>query len=111
MTTTPVRPNRSALRTRARQYRDGLFGKLLRLTPSTTDYTVNRGLRVPMRDGVQLIADHYAPAGEPVGTILVRGPYGRGFPFAALYARPFAQRGYHVVFQSVRGTFGSGGEF
>lgn len=111
MTSTSVRSSKSGLRTRARQYRDGLLGKLLGLPPSTTDYTVERGLRVPMRDGVELLADHYTPTGEPVGTILLRGPYGRGFPFSTLYARPFAQRGYHVVFQSVRGTFGSGGEF
>lgn len=66
-----------------------------------------------MRDGIELRADHYAPAtSEPAGTLLVRCPYGRKFPFAALYAGIYAARGYHVVFQSVRGgTFGSGGEF
>jgi uncharacterized protein len=65
-----------------------------------------------MRDGVQLVADHYAPAtSSPVGTLLVRGPYGRGFPFSLVFARQYAARGYHVVLQSVRGTFGSGGEF
>lgn len=69
-------------------------------------------VRVPMRDGVQLRADHYAPAtANPAGTLLVRCPYGRRFPFAALYASVYASRGYHVVFQSVRGTFGSGGHF
>ena len=65
-----------------------------------------------MRDGVELIADHYAPvAAAPKGTILVRGPYGRTFPFSLIYARIYAARGYHVIFQSVRGTFGSGGTF
>ena len=65
-----------------------------------------------MRDGVRLRADHYAPAtSSPAGTVLVRGPYGRGFPFSLLFARPYAARGYHVVVQSVRGTFGSGGVF
>ena len=38
------------------------------------------------------------------GTLLVRGPYGRRFPFNLLYARPYAARGYHVVFVSSRGT-------
>ena len=47
----------------------------------------------------------------PAGTLLVRCPYGRRFPFSALYAGVYASRGYHVVFQSVRGTFGSGGDF
>jgi len=88
------------------------LSRLLHLPPSTTEIDVDRGLTVPMRDGVALIADHYAPrSGTPVGTLLVRGPYGRGWPFAGLYARAFAARGYHVLLQSVRGTFGSGGEF
>jgi len=84
----------------------------LRLPPPTCDYTVHRRVRVPMRDGVELLADHYAPATpNPAGTVLVRCPYGRRFPFSTLYAGVYAARGYHVVFQSVRGTFGSGGEF
>jgi putative CocE/NonD family hydrolase len=65
-----------------------------------------------MRDGVHLIADHYEPGTtSPAGTLLVRGPYGRSWPFSLLFARVYASRGYHVVVQSVRGTFGSGGEF
>ena len=43
--------------------------------------------------------------------MLVRGPYGRGFPFGLMFARLYADRGYHVVVQSVRGTFGSTGDF
>ncbi len=64
-----------------------------------------------MRDGIELAADHYAPKTEPVGTLLVRGPYGRGFPLSVGLATVYAARGYHVVFQSVRGTFGSAGVF
>ncbi|MBV8930796.1 MAG: CocE/NonD family hydrolase, partial [Mycobacteriaceae bacterium] len=65
-----------------------------------------------MRDGVELLADHYSPATDrSVGTVLVRGPYGRRFPFTTVFARPYAAHGYHVVIQSVRGTFGSGGDF
>ena len=65
-----------------------------------------------MRDGAVLRATHYAPAvDKPLGTILVRCPYGRSFPFSLVYARLYAARGYHVVLQSVRGTFGSGGDF
>jgi putative CocE/NonD family hydrolase len=87
------------------------LGRLLGLRPATTGYTVNR-VEVPMRDGVVLVADHYAPAtSNPAGTVLVRGPYGRGFPFSLAFARPYAARGYHVVVQSVRGTFGSAGVF
>jgi putative CocE/NonD family hydrolase len=86
--------------------------RLLHLRPRTTEYTVHRGVRVPMSDGVELLADHYEPTtASPTGTLLVRCPYGRGFPFSTLYAAVYAARGYHVVFQSVRGTFGSGGTF
>jgi putative CocE/NonD family hydrolase len=86
--------------------------RILKLPPPTTNFTVLRGLRVPMRDGVDLIADHYAPqTATPSGTLLVRCPYGRAFPFSTLFGAVYAARGYHVVIQSVRGTFGSGGEF
>ncbi|MBV9352458.1 MAG: CocE/NonD family hydrolase, partial [Mycobacterium sp.] len=70
-----------------------------------------RQVRIPMRDGIELAADHYAPTGGPVGTLLIRGPYGRRFPFSLLFAALYAARGYHVVLQSVRGTFGSAGTF
>jgi putative CocE/NonD family hydrolase len=90
---------------------DGALGRLLRLPPMTTEYAVHR-VQVPMRDGVLLRADHYAPVtASPAGTLLVRGPYGRAFPFSLVFARLYAARGYHVVLQSTRGTFGSGGAF
>ncbi len=101
------RPEARALRRLA----GTVLSRLLGLPGPATDYTVSRAL-VPMRDGVDLVADHYAPAtSAPAGTVLVRGPYGRGFPFSHVYARLYAARGYHVVLQSVRGTFGSGGMF
>lgn len=91
---------------------DRVVGRMLRIPPPTTRYTVERGVRVQMRDGIDLLADHYVPAtASPQGTILVRGPYGRSFPFSMIYAQIYAARGYHVLFQSVRGTFGSGGTF
>jgi putative CocE/NonD family hydrolase len=84
----------------------------LRLPPPSCDYEVDRAVPVPMRDGVHLLADHYRPlTATPAGTLLVRAPYGRRFPFTILFGSVYATRGYHVVFQSVRGTFGSGGEF
>ena len=64
-----------------------------------------------MRDGVELVADVYEPAGDVVGTLLARGPYGRAFPFSLVFADLHAARGYRVILQSVRGTFGSGGDF
>ena len=102
----------SPVRSRIRRYAGLAVSSLLKLPPHTTEYRVHRGLSVPMRDGVHLIADHYEPTmTEPAGTLLVRGPYGRGWPFSLMFARVYASRGYHVVVQSVRGTFGSGGEF
>ena len=65
-----------------------------------------------MPDGVVLLADRYAPrAGPSRPTVLVRSPYGRRGVFGLLYGRLFAERGFQAVVQSVRGTFGSGGEF
>ena len=64
-----------------------------------------------MRDGITLLADHYLPTGTPGrGTILIRTPYGRRVPIN-MDARLFAGQGYHVVVQSCRGSFGSGGQF
>ncbi|MEZ0364696.1 CocE/NonD family hydrolase [Mycobacterium sp. pUA109] len=89
---------------------DRALGRVLQLPAPSTGYTVHR-VAVPMRDGVSLVADHYAPTADAVGTLLVRCPYGRGFPFSLVFARIYAARGYHVILQSVRGTFGSGGVF
>lgn len=86
------------------------LGRLLGLRKPTGPFTRTR-VRVPMRDGVELLADHYAPVGAAAGTVLVRCPYGRWLPTSLLFARLYAARGYHVVLQSVRGTFGSGGQF
>jgi len=83
----------------------------LKLGPKRNKITIDRGLRVQMRDGTILLADHYAPVtAEPRPTVLMRTPYGRGWQMAMM-GRPFAERGYHVLLQSCRGTFGSGGTF
>lgn len=110
MSITSTRPAQPASRA-LRHVGFKAVGRLLGLPPATTDYTVRR-VRVPMRDGVDLVADHYAPnTAAPAGTLLVRGPYGRAFPFSLVYGALYAARGYHVLLQSVRGTFGSGGQF
>lgn len=112
MTAISARPAATSLRSSVTRHAGRALSRLMRTPPPTTTYQVHRAVRIPMRDGVELLADHYAPdAAEPVGTLLVRGPYGRGWPFSGLYASAYAKRGYHVVLQSVRGTFGSGGEF
>lgn len=72
---------------------------------------VERDLRVPMPDGVVLLADRYfTPSDQRAPIVLLRSPYGRRSLFG-LMGRIFAERGYQAVVQSVRGTFGSGGEF
>ena len=69
-------------------------------------------LEVPGAEGVMLLTDHYVPLADlGRGTILVRTPYGRGFPWAYLYGAAFAEQGFHVLLQSCRGTGGSTGQF
>jgi len=112
VTNTVARLSHTPARTRLRQFTDRVVGRALRLPPPAGDYVVHRGVRIPMRDGVELHATHYAPrTDQPLGTLLVRCPYGRSFPFSLIYAQLYAARGYHVLLQSVRGTFGSGGDF
>ena len=69
-----------------------------------------RSIPVPMRDGVTLVTDHFAPklkGNHP--TLLLREPYGlSGF---ATIGEVYAERGYHVVLQACRGTDKSGGVF
>ena len=85
--------------------------RALRLPPMVTRHvTVRRDIRVRVRDGVPLLTDHYAPDLPDAPAVLVRTPYGRGGPIRLL-GRLLAGYGFHVVVQSCRGTFGSGGVF
>ena len=91
-----------------------LAGRLLRLPrPITTTVRVERGLAVTMPDGPALRTDRWSPEGqrqergEARPTVLIRTPYGR--KSQELIARLLAERGFHVVVQSCRGTFGSEG--
>ncbi|WP_176477732.1 CocE/NonD family hydrolase [Mesorhizobium sp. WSM3866] len=81
------------------------------------DVVLQTGLRVPMRDGVELATDLYQPVGygDKLSTILIRTKYGK-----APYRLPkpnnpeammFAAQGYSVVVQELRGLFDSGGNF
>ncbi|HET8751158.1 MAG TPA: CocE/NonD family hydrolase, partial [Gaiellaceae bacterium] len=91
------------------------------LPPAETRKVVReRDLRVPMDDGAILLADRWVAEGasdRPQPTVLARSCYGRGqsvgldWFYGLLYGRLLAERGLQVVIQSVRGTFGSEGEF
>jgi putative CocE/NonD family hydrolase len=99
-----------ATRGRAGRFIDRAAGRLFGLPRETTDYSAAE-VRVPTRDGVELVADLYRPTSTPVGTLLVRGPYGRWLLLSLPMARVFAARGYNVLLVSSRGTAGSGGTF
>ncbi len=100
------------------RFRRHLWSQIWRLPPVRNRVAVELDLRVPMADGVTLLADHYAPVGAgPFPTILIRSPYGRrsfpgtlGLGWHSL-AMLFAERGYHVLVQDVRGRSTSEGEF
>jgi putative CocE/NonD family hydrolase len=77
-----------------------------------TPLRVERDLRAVMADGTVLLADRWYPdrgdqPAEHPPVILLRSPYGRRK--MRIFGHLFAERGYQVVVQSCRGTFGSGG--
>ena len=84
------------------------------IKPRTTELHHEPDLAVEMDDGVRLLADRWVAADAadtPQPTVLVRSPYGRRqFP-GLLFGRLLAERGFQVLVQSVRGTFGSEGTF
>ena len=68
-------------------------------------------IRIPMRDGIGLMADLYLPPGSGRWpAILIRTPYSRRSNTTRSY-RFFVEHGYAVVAQDVRGRYESGGFF
>ncbi|WP_432829782.1 CocE/NonD family hydrolase [Dactylosporangium sp. CA-092794] len=90
---------------------DQQWSKYVRLPAPTNSYTATRDVRIPMRDGVELLADVYEPKGPVSGTILVTSPYGYNLIGTAMTGGVFFCHGYRVVLVRCRGTFGSGGTF
>jgi uncharacterized protein len=89
-----------------------LMARAWSLPPRRNQVRVERDVQVPMSDGTVLLATHYIPVSvASAATVLVRCPYGRTGAFALQTGQILAERGYHVLLQSVRGTFGSGGDF
>jgi uncharacterized protein len=72
-------------------------------------------VKVAMRDGVELSADIYFPAGGadggPYPAVLARTPYDNQHPVYVADARHLADHGYAVVLQDVRGRHDSDGEW
>jgi putative CocE/NonD family hydrolase len=82
-----------------------------KLSQPTHEVVHEAGLRVPMRDGVELAADVYRPAGAgKFPAILIRTPYNRKNEGLGSGQR-FAKRGYALCVQDVRGRFESAGIF
>lgn len=86
------------------------ISKFPELSQATGKSKVLKGVKIPMRDGVQLVADIALPDAEgkfPV--ILTRTPYGRVAALAG--GETWAKRGYVFISQDCRGRFESGGEW
>ncbi len=89
-----------------------LFARMFKMPAAETyDTAIERDIKVPMSDGVVLLADHYYPRKNPnVPTLLVRSCYGRSGMLGVMYGHLFAERGYQALIESCRGTAGSGGK-
>ncbi|HEV8578687.1 MAG TPA: CocE/NonD family hydrolase [Thermoanaerobaculia bacterium] len=75
------------------------------------DIDLQWGVRIPMRDGVELAATLYRPAGqkEPLPVVFTLTPYiGDSYHPRAMY---FARHGYVFALVDVRGRGSSGGTF
>lgn len=93
------------------------LARVLGLPPPESGWRV-RWRKVPGGDGQGLATQHFEPRTRgPHPTILIRTPYGQGWPGGImglvnnLYATLLVERGYHVLQQDVRGRFGSEGEY
>ena len=86
-----------------------------KLTSFHSQVNVQRQVKIPMRDRLNLTADIYRPKNvdTPLPVLLMRLPYGRAIASSCTYAHPswYASQGYIVVIQDVRGCGTSEGEF
>jgi putative CocE/NonD family hydrolase len=88
-----------------------ILGRLAHLPPAEhTEVEVEHDLPMTTADGAVLLADRLCPVGVEATTlpvVLLRSPYGRRQ--LGPIGRLIAERGYQVVIQSCRGSFGSQG--
>jgi putative CocE/NonD family hydrolase len=90
-----------------------VVSRAFRLPPPTHRRVARQyDLPLTLSDGTVLLANRWYPEGHETGlpTLLMRSPYGRS-GLMTFEAELFAERGYNVIVQSVRGTHGSGGRF
>lgn len=80
--------------------------------PITRDIAVERGIMIPMRDGVRLWADRWIPVagGDGLPLALIRSPYKHLGGIEDMLAKPLAERGFQALIVSIRGREGSEGE-
>jgi putative CocE/NonD family hydrolase len=100
-------------RSPVRQHRltRALFGAIFGLPRRASQrITAELDFAIPLPDGIELLADRWAPEGptDALPTVLVRTCYSRK-AFWSLVGRSLAERGFQVVIVNSRGTFGSGG--
>jgi putative CocE/NonD family hydrolase len=87
-----------------------LWAWYTKFPPAEHAIVVKKDVSIPMPDGMTLLANHYLPQNDRhCPTILIRTPYGRAN--WSYLGELFAERGFQVLLQSVRGTDGSGGDF
>jgi putative CocE/NonD family hydrolase len=92
-------------------FSNALFAQHVRPSPESPSVQEQLGVVIPMRDGVRLAVDVFLPRGTGRwSTVLIRTPYSRKAPGVRSY-RFFAQRGYAVLIQDVRGRYASEGVF
>ncbi len=71
---------------------------------------VMKNIMVPMNDGVKLATDIYTPENMTTGPVLIaRTPYNKDFMDE--HVMKFAEHGYIVIVQDVRGRYSSEGKF
>jgi putative CocE/NonD family hydrolase len=83
-----------------------------KLSKPTYKVIVENNVPVPMRDGVKLAADIYRPdADGKFPALVLRTPYNKSSSFEISDSKWWAERGYVLVNQDVRGRFASGGRY
>ncbi|MEM8863454.1 MAG: CocE/NonD family hydrolase, partial [Chloroflexota bacterium] len=92
--------------------RSWIISKVLKLPAVENDISIERGLKITTKDGVNLVGDLYQPKMTAVLPIIViRTSYNRTTAAGTIFGNFFGRRGYSVFIQDVRGTGDSGGEF